>query len=551
MKIQKNWIYTLGIVMLGLLLFLPSTQVHLFDWDEINFAEAAREMIVTGDYFTVTIDYLPFWEKPPLFIWMQVLSMKVFGVTDFAARFPNVICGIATLLALFHIGKRVYNLEFARIWVLAYIGSLLPQFYFMSGIIDPVFNLFIFLALYGTFEFQTRQKAKYLLFAALFAGLALLTKGPVSLFLLFTIVFVHALVTGGNGVIKAIFTTRFGWLAIGVFVGVCSVYYGAEFILHGPKFFTEFVDYHIRLLATSEAGHAQPFYYHFFVLLIGCLPTSIFMLGGFSRLKNDESQQVNFTKLMAVMFFVVLIVFSVVKTKIIHYSSLCYFPLTFLAARYIYNVAYRKLRPKLNMHIAMLTLAGLFSLLLIVLPTIMTHVQTIIPLIKDPFAVGNLEAAVNWTWLDGFGGLVYFLSLVIFVYLSSKKGLVAAYAVLLIGTTIGINLSIRSLVPQVELITQNAAIQFYKSLEGEDCYIEVLDYKSYAHLYYAKKPKQTEVDRKDRKALLEGPIDKPAYFVVKNVNAKKYRQHPNLTEMYEQNGFVFFKREPGKSPAMK
>jgi len=129
--------------------------------------------------------------------------------------------------------------------------------------------------------------------------------------------------------------------------------------------------------------------------------------------------------------------------------------------------------------------------------------------------------------------------------------LVAAYAVLLIGTTIGINLSIRSLVPQVELITQNAAIQFYKSLEGEDCYIEVLDYKSYAHLYYAKKPKQTEVDRKDRKALLEGPIDKPAYFVVKNVNAKKYRQHPNLTEMYEQNGFVFFKREPGKSPAMK
>lgn len=30
---------------------------HLFDWDEINFAESAREMIVTGNYSRVQIDY--------------------------------------------------------------------------------------------------------------------------------------------------------------------------------------------------------------------------------------------------------------------------------------------------------------------------------------------------------------------------------------------------------------------------------------------------------------------------------------------------------------
>ncbi|HKL32668.1 MAG TPA: hypothetical protein VJ919_09045, partial [Tangfeifania sp.] len=61
-------------------LFIPFLGgVHLFDWDEINFAEAAREMIVTGDYLTVQINFQPFWEKPPLFIWMQVLSMKLFG----------------------------------------------------------------------------------------------------------------------------------------------------------------------------------------------------------------------------------------------------------------------------------------------------------------------------------------------------------------------------------------------------------------------------------------------------------------------------------------
>ena len=41
-------------------------KVHLFDWDEINFAESAREMIETGNYMQVQINYEPFWEKPPL-----------------------------------------------------------------------------------------------------------------------------------------------------------------------------------------------------------------------------------------------------------------------------------------------------------------------------------------------------------------------------------------------------------------------------------------------------------------------------------------------------
>jgi len=46
-----------------ILLFVPFLgSVHLFDWDEINFAECAREMVTSGNYSTVTIDYLPFWE---------------------------------------------------------------------------------------------------------------------------------------------------------------------------------------------------------------------------------------------------------------------------------------------------------------------------------------------------------------------------------------------------------------------------------------------------------------------------------------------------------
>jgi len=52
--------------LVGALVYIPFLGAsHLFDWDEINFAESAREMIVSGDYVSVQINFLPFWENLP------------------------------------------------------------------------------------------------------------------------------------------------------------------------------------------------------------------------------------------------------------------------------------------------------------------------------------------------------------------------------------------------------------------------------------------------------------------------------------------------------
>ena len=65
-------------VALGIMFFLPFLDaVHLFDWDEINFAEAAREMLLTGNYSSVTINYEPFWEKPPLVYLDAIVEYEV------------------------------------------------------------------------------------------------------------------------------------------------------------------------------------------------------------------------------------------------------------------------------------------------------------------------------------------------------------------------------------------------------------------------------------------------------------------------------------------
>ena len=175
---------------LALLLFFPFLgAVHLFDWDEINFAECAREMLLTGDWFRPQIDFEPFWEKPPLFLWMQAASMKLFGIGEWAARLPNALCGLATLLLVYRLGTRLHDRLFGWLWALAWIGSILPHLYFRSGIIDPWFNFFIFCGLYGFIEFRWQfftvkaprsfwLKYRYLLMGGLLLGLAIMTKGP-------------------------------------------------------------------------------------------------------------------------------------------------------------------------------------------------------------------------------------------------------------------------------------------------------------------------------------------------------------------------------------
>ena len=132
--ILKANIYISLLVITAVLILPFLGAFHLFDWDEVNFAECAREMIQTGDYTLVMINFVPFWEKPPLFIWMQAISMKAFGISEFAARLPNVFAAFFTFLFLFQAGRELKNAKLGWIWVIAYAGSFLPNIYFHSGI---------------------------------------------------------------------------------------------------------------------------------------------------------------------------------------------------------------------------------------------------------------------------------------------------------------------------------------------------------------------------------------------------------------------------------
>lgn len=531
------------IALLGALLFIPFLgNVHLFDWDEINFAESAREMITTGNYFTVQIDYATFTEKPPLFFWMQVVSMKIFGINEFAARFPNAVCGIVTLIVLFRIGKKIFNEQFARIWVMIYLGTLLTFFYFKTGIIDPWFNLFIFLAIYYFYLLTnnfSEKKIKFAIYSGLFLGLAVLTKGPVAILITALCYIVFIIIHKGK-----YFITWKDFLAIFISAFmVCFAWFGIDLIEHGPKFIIEFTQRQIAIFSTSDADHGQPFFYHWWVLLIGCFPASIFFIRGHLISNGNTAQRV--LKLwMIILFWVTLLLFSIVKTKIIHYSSLCWFPLTFLAALFVYDYWEKRI---LKLHIVLKILFAIVGLLLGIvitaLPFVLMMKDKWVHLIDDEFARGNLQANVQWNWFDGIGGVLLLSAVIYFLF---SKNIVLKTQLLFASITVCCLLTAVIITPKIEAISQRANIEFFESRQGEDCYVDTYNYRSYAHYFYTKKMPFKNDGTKNVHWLLRGEIDKPAYISAKVQNKSELDTIPQLQFLYEKNGFIFYKRLPEK-----
>lgn len=519
------------------LLFFPFLgQVHLFDWDEINFAECAREMIVTDNYLQVQIDYKPFWEKPPVFIWMQVLAMRMFGINEYAARFPNAVIGVITLLSLFYVGKRVVNEKMGIWWAALYAASWLPHFYFKSGIIDPTFNLFIFLAFFQVYLlWYGKRKWLHAILAGVFLGISVLTKGPAAILIAILAFGVYIIVNRGIGGIKWL---HLPVIAVAAFATTC-IWFGLEVLHNGWWMVNEFITYQVRLFSTEDAGHGGPFFYHFIILLIGCFPASVFL---FHRSKVKEQPPVsNFKRWMWIMFWVVLLLFSIVKTKIVHYSSLCYFPLTFIAALHIHNIISHKEKLSGLVKGMLGTIGILLAIVISLLPVVGLYKDKLIPFIKDPFAVANLQADVPWSAAESLWGVFYLVGIIAALFLL-KNGYKRGIMTLFIVQVVIIQVTVLHFTPKIEAYSQRAAIDFFKELEGKDVYVKVLGYKSYAHLFYTKKMPQTNENHYSEEWLLTGDIDKPAYFVCKIMNADKYRAMPQLEEVGNKNGFVFFKR---------
>jgi 4-amino-4-deoxy-L-arabinose transferase-like glycosyltransferase len=571
-RIPVEW----WIAITACMLLLPGLgAVHLFDWDEINFAEIAREMLATGNWLQPQVGYVPFYEKPPLFIWLQALSMSAFGVNEFAARLPDALCGIITLVALFRIGRHLRGRLFGLLWALAYVGSILPQLYFRSGIIDPWFNLFIFLGFLAFIRMgnspasgaaTAREKNRAATMAGLWLGLAVLTKGPVGLL----IPSLAAAAYWALNRFRPYVSIPRVLLLFAVLLAVPGLWFGIDLWRNGPEFITAFFWRQVAMLTTEDAGHGGFFGYHFVVLLAGCFPASVFALQEMltSRTRTVKGRQPDSgqpttngpstnnrppttedqRKWMLILFWVVLVLFSIVRTKIVHYSSLCYFPLTFLAALQLERL-WNGGKAPLWGRVLLGGIGSLFAVVTLALPFIGRHPEWIAPLLEsDPFAQGNLQAAVTWTGREALAGAwmavaVLFLGHRFFSRAQYRAGIVAVFG----GTALFVTITLYCFINRIEGYSQRAAVEFFEQRQGERCYVMTKNYKSYAEWFYSRMPPITDPRAKSEAWLLYGDIDRPVYLSCKVTHADEVAAIPGLRELYRKNGFVFFRRDVPKA----
>lgn len=544
--------YSLLFALLGIMFYIPFLGgVHLFDWDEVNFAEISREMLVLDEYLRVYVNFDPFWEKPPFFFWLQAAGMAAFGVGEFAARLPNAICGVITLVLLFNVGMTLYNKRFGIIWAGVYFGSVLPFLYFKSGIIDPWFNLFIFLGLYYfILAYWKRERYEgielrqsqwfYLLIGGLAIGMGILTKGPVAYLIAALTMFVYWVYQRFRFYVNV---PQFLFYTLVAFA-IAAIWYTLFFM----DKFEEFNAYQYRLFSTPDAGHAGFPGYHFVVVLVGCFPASIFAIRSFFRMEDEAyDYRQDFRIWMKFLFWVVLILFTIVRSKIVHYSSMTYFPLTFLAALVIYKMLDGRIAFSRWMKVGLWGIAALYLIVVFTLPFAGMNIDLIKPLFKnDPFALGNLEADVNWTGLEVIPGIVL-LGLMIYFMRAMRKGRrQMAFSVLLGGIGVFVMLTLIAFIKRIEGYSQRAAVEFFESKKEEDCYLLTYGYKSYVHLFYAEPQDGDKCCFKTEactQKVLRGELDKPAYISTKVHKAPEIADLPGMVELYRKNGFVFFKRE--------
>lgn len=571
--ILNNKYLALGLIILvSALIFIPFIgNCPLFDWDEINFAECAREMVVTGNYSSVQLNYNPFWEKPPFFIWIQALCMNIFGINEFAARFPNAVCGILSLCVIFLIGRKVYSPSFGLTWVLVYAGTLLPHFYFKTGIIDPWFNLFIFSAFYQLLiHFNNpvgKDGTRSALLAGFFLGIAVLTKGPAA------IVIISAFMGAFWGLnrFKKITETKFVIIGLISLIVTGSSWFMIEIIRGNGDVIKTFFEYNIRLLKTEDSGHGGFLLYHFVVLLIGCFPTSLLMLMAIKKSSSDTPYQKHIKFGMLILFFVVLGIYTLVSTKIVHYSSLCYLPITYLATYSIFKLKSGEYKLKKYFGLAFILISLLIGIAFTALGMADRLKEYLLNnnMIGDQFAAENLKADVQWQGWEWIIGLTFILVSHV-SYRLIKNGKQKTWNYLYMFYLLFIMTAINVFAPKIEQYSQHAAIEFYKAMGPKGFYIETSGFKSYAYLFYGnKRPEQNQNPYaikfiEDNLNDLEvmgynrltsyslaytnwmqyGVIDKPAVFACKINSSEELLKNHMIKELYRKNGYVFCVRMP-------
>lgn len=257
--------------------------------DEPRYAQVAREMFNRRDFITPTLGGIPWFEKPPLLYWLMILSYRVFGVTEFAARFGPAICGLLTAGFVYWIGRALDDQRTegddklaggtlgewsALIWL-----SSLGAITFSRG---ASFDIVLTMTVTGAFAFfcalqlrdYPRGKPTFLIIGFyFFAGLSLLAKGLIGFVIIFGVIGLHYLIRREWP--RRAFAVSLVW-GIPLAVAVAGVWFVPMMARHGWTFIDQFIiQHHFARFVSNKYHHPGPIYFYLPVIVGMALPWTI------------------------------------------------------------------------------------------------------------------------------------------------------------------------------------------------------------------------------------------------------------------------------------
>lgn len=315
-RAREKWLIA-GLCLLILSIsFFKTGGFFLFDVDEAVFSEASREMVETSDFITPTYNYEPRYDKPVLIYWLMSASFKLFGTTEFAARFTSSLSGSLLVFMTFLFMRRVKGGSAAFFAALALLLNIEYFVYTHSAVTDMTLALFVSASIYSFYLGASEDKKWFTAFWVS-SALAVLTKGAVGLLFPLAVAIIFSILSRDMTKVKGLFSPRL----IALFLAISVPWFAAQFYINGMEFFNAFViKHHIQRYSEVISSHGGPFYFYLGVLVAGFFPWVAFLPGAICRGIKERLDPLSDLYLLSTIWFLfVLVFFSIARTKLPNY----------------------------------------------------------------------------------------------------------------------------------------------------------------------------------------------------------------------------------------
>ena len=332
-----RYIIVIFLIVISSIFFISfNGSLPITDPVESNYALTAKEMLISGNYLSPQI-YGNYWfDKPILIYGLIILSYKLFGVGEFAARFPAAIFSVFSVLFTYWFAGQVYRNKYSA-FLAAIILATSLEFWILSKAIitDAVLFFFTSVSLGTLYVAIIRNKNYCYIIAYAAAGLAVLTKGPVGIVLPCLIVFSYIFLTRRWHYLSKLYLLK----GIMVFLIVTVPWYLYMYLLHGQVFIDGFLGLHNYMRATvSEHPEDNVFYYYLLVYPLSIMPWVGVLLLFIKNIKEQIKVPHNTYFIMWIL--VTIVFYSLMATKYSTYIFPVLFPTALLLGNFIANINY-------------------------------------------------------------------------------------------------------------------------------------------------------------------------------------------------------------------